>query len=144
MNAEINTPRWEHFPHQGDVGVRGLGASMEEAFCGAALALTATIADLDTVAPKERVEVKCSAPDKEFLLVEWLNALVFEMATRQMLFSHFAVSIEDDHLVGEAWGEPVDRTKHDPAVEVKGATLSELHVERHKEGLWIAQCIVDV
>jgi SHS2 domain-containing protein len=143
-NAEMNPPPWEHFPHEGDVGVRGLGTSMEEAFCGAALALTAVIADLAAIVPTERVEVKCTAPDKELLLVEWLNALIFEMATRRMLFSRFAVSIEDDHLVGEAWGEPINRTKHDPAVEVKGATLSELRVERRENGIWIAQCIVDV
>jgi SHS2 domain-containing protein len=140
----MNTPRWEHFPHQGDVGIRGLGRSMEESFCGAALGLTAVVADLATVAPTERVEVKCTAPDKELLLVEWLNALVFEMATRGMLFSRFAVSIEEDHLVGAAWGEAVDRPKHEPAVEVKGATLSELRVARREDGLWIAQCIVDV
>jgi hypothetical protein len=48
--------------------------------------------------------------------VEWLNALVFEMAARRVLFSRFAVVVEDNSLVGEAWGEPVDRTKYDPAV----------------------------
>ena len=140
----MNTSRWEHFPHQGDVGIRGLGNSMEEAFCGAALALTAVIAELATIVPTERVEVKCTAPDKELLLVEWLNALVFEMATRGMLFSRFTVSIEGEQLVGAAWGEAVDRAKHDPAVEVKGATLSELRVERREDRIWIAQCIVDV
>jgi SHS2 domain-containing protein len=89
---------------------------MDDAFCGAALTLTAVIAELDTVVPNERVEVKRTAPDKELLLVEWLNALVFEMAARRVLFSRFAVVVEDNSLVGEAWGEPVDRTKYDPAV----------------------------
>ena len=143
-NVEINFPAWEHFSHVGDVGVRGLGRSVEEAFCGATLALTAVIADLATIVPAEQVEVKCTALDKELLLVEWLNALIFEMATRGMLFSRFSVSIENSYLVGEAWGEPIDRAKHDPAVEVKGATLSELQVARREDSLWIAQCIVDV
>jgi SHS2 domain-containing protein len=31
-----------------------------------------------------------------------------------------------------------------PAVEVKGATLTELKVSRNADGLWTAQCVVDV
>ncbi len=42
------------------------------------------------------------------------------------------------------WGEAVDRQKHQPAVEIKGATFTELHVCQQADGLWLAQCIVDV
>lgn len=40
------TARWEHFPHQADIGVRGMGATLAQAFEQAALALTAVIVDL--------------------------------------------------------------------------------------------------
>jgi SHS2 domain-containing protein len=80
----------------------------------------------------------------EHLLVDWLNALVYEMATRRMLFGAFVVAIEGPQLKATAWGEPVDRVRHEPAVEVKGATYTSLCVERRSDGMWLAQCVVDV
>ena len=76
--------------------------------------------------------------------MEWLNALLSEMDVRGMLFSRFDIRIEDHHLRATAWGEPMDPAKHHPEVEVKGATYTELKVERTPDGRWIAQCVVDV
>jgi SHS2 domain-containing protein len=135
--------RWEHYGHQADVGVRGLGASKGEAFEQAALALTAAVTDIGSVAPREAVRVQCAAPDEELLLVDWLNALVYEMSTRRMLFSRFKVELSDGHLSGEAWGEAVDPARHHPAVEVKGATYTTLRVARDGDA-WLAQTVIDV
>jgi len=142
--TQIANPHWEHFPHEADMGVRGTGASREQAFEQAALALTAVIADLDKVAARESVEIGCEAPDDELLFVDWLNSLVYEMATRHMLFSRFAVQIEGHKLTAQAWGEPIDRTRHQPVVEVKGATYTGLRVVQAADGHWVAECIVDV
>ncbi|MDP1948965.1 MAG: archease [Nitrospirota bacterium] len=135
---------WEHFPHQADIGVRGIGATKETAFEGAAEALTAVITDPDSVAPTQPVPIVCEAPDDELLLVDWLNALVYEMATRRMLFSRFHVRFNDHSLHATAWGEPIEVARHQPAVEVKGATYTELSVKQDEGGRWIAQCVVDV
>jgi tRNA nucleotidyltransferase (CCA-adding enzyme) len=135
---------WEHFPHQADIGVRGFGSTKEAAFECAAQALTAVITDLGSVAPTQSVPIVCEAPDDELMLVDWLNALVYEMATRKMLFSRFNVRINDHSLHATAWGEPVEVARHQPAVEVKGATYTELSVKRDEEGRWVAQCVVDV
>jgi len=135
---------WEHFPHQADIGVRGFGSTKEAAFESAAHALTAVITDLESVAPTQSVPIVCEAPDDELLLVDWLNALVYEMATRKMLFSRFNVRFNDHSLHATAWGEPVEVARHQPAVEVKGATYTELSVKRDEEGRWVAQCVVDV
>lgn len=93
------TQRWEHFPHDADVGVRGLGATPAEAFEQAALAMTAVVTYAE-VKPLQCVEVACEAPDLELLFVEWLNAIIFEMAVRGVLFGHFAVRIEGTRLEG--------------------------------------------
>ena len=135
---------WEHFPHQADIGVRGFGLTKEAAFEGAAHALTAVITDPESVAPTQSVPIVCEAPDDELLLVDWLNALVYEMATRKMLFSRFNVRVNDHLLHATAWGEPVEVARHQPAVEVKGATYTELSVKRDEKGRWVAQCVVDV
>lgn len=136
--------RWEHFHHVADIGVRGLGTTMAEAFSQAALAMTAVITAPDTVRPTRDIPIHCQAPDVELLLVDWLNALIYAMAVRHMLFCRFEVTITDLDLNARAWGEAVDRPRHQPAVEVKGATYTALRVVQTPEGLWLAQCVVDV
>lgn len=143
MTVAIRTA-WEHFPHGADVGVRGAGPTKEAAFQQIALALTSVVTDLNSVRPERAVPITCEAPSDDLLLVDWLNALVYEMATRRMLFSAFVVTIEDSRLHATAWGESVDRVRHEPAVEVKGATYTALRVERLDDGQWVVQCVVDV
>jgi SHS2 domain-containing protein len=126
------------------MGVEGTGAGIEEAFEQAALAITAIITDPERVRPGQAVEVSCEAPDAELLLVDWLNAVIFEMATRRMLFSRFRVKITGHRLGATLWGESVSRSRHRPAVEVKGATYTELEVRRREDGRWRARCVVDV
>ena len=135
---------WQHFPHDADVGIRGYGEPLEEAFANAALAMTAAVTDPNSVRALEAIEVACEAPDHELLLYEWLNALVYEMATRHLLFCRFELQVEDHRLRATAWGEPVDVARHAPAAEVKGATLTALRVRRVEAGGWLAQCVVDV
>lgn len=135
---------WEHFSHQADIGIRGIGATKEQAFEQGATALTAVITDVNSLEPQTRVEVACDAPDDELLFVDWLNAIVYEMATRKMLFCRFEVHIEDGRLRGSLWGQPIDVFKHELATEIKGATYTELQVKRDWDGTWIAQCVVDV
>ena len=141
---DMETGRWEHFPHQADIGVRGIGVSKAEAFEQAALALTAVVTDPQALRLAEKVEVTCEAPDDELLLVDWLNALVYEMATRKLLFGRFEVFLAGQRLEAQAWGEKIDVARHQPAVEVKGATLTCLRVGQDPGGAWIAQCVVDV
>ena len=140
----MTATHWEHFAHEADIGVRGVGASKEEAFEQAAVALTAVILDPQGLAGEEVVEVTCEAPDGELLLVDWLNALVYEMATRKLLFGRFEVRLAGHRLEARAWGETIDVARHEPAVEVKGATLTSLRVGQDAGGAWIAQCVVDV
>jgi protein archease len=135
--------RYEHFEHEADIGVRGTGATCAEAFEQAALALTAVAVAPQEVRPLEKVELHCEAPDLELLLTDWLNAIIFEMATRRMLFGKYHAEILDGSLRGAAWGEAVDVARHHPAVEPKGATYTGLSV-RHENGQWVAQCVVDV
>jgi len=144
MTTPDTTTHWEHFPHEADMGVRGVGRTREQAFEQAALALMSVITDVQKIMPRDPVIIRCEAPDDELLLVDWLNALVYEMATRNMLFSRFEVRIDASQLTARAYGEPVDVARHQPAVEVKGATYTGLRVARVADGSWIAECVVDV
>jgi tRNA nucleotidyltransferase (CCA-adding enzyme) len=138
-----STPRWEHFSHDADIGLVGLGPTKAEAFRQAAIALTAVVTDPARVNAVTSIEVVCHGPDDELLFVEWLNTLVYEMSVRSMLFADFSVEIKDGELHAAARGEPVDLERHEPAVEIKGATMTSLHVTPVCGG-WRAQCVVDV
>ena len=135
---------WEHFAHEADVGVRGIGPTREAAFEQGALALMHAIGDPTGIEPRTVVEIACEAPDDALLFVDWLNALMFEMATRGMLFAQFEVRIGGHRLVGRAWGEPIDLARHEVALEVKGATYTGLSVGPRPGDGWLAQCVVDV
>ena len=134
---------WEHFHHQADIGIRGIGESIEEAFEEAAVSMVAVICDPETIEAKEQIQINWEGADKELLLADWLNALIYEMTIRNMLFCKFEVHIKAKKLAGKAWGEKADEKKHDMAVEVKAATYSQLAVE-NQDGKWTAQCVVDV
>jgi SHS2 domain-containing protein len=144
LSSALPSARWEHFPHDADIGVRGYGPTMAAAFEQAALALTAVITDPAGIALRESVSIACEAPSAELLLVDWLNALVLRMATDGLVFGAFEVAISATRLDGRALGEPIDVARHQPAVEVKGATLTALEVAKQSDGSWRAQCIVDV
>ena len=60
-----------------------------------------------------------------------------------MVFGDFSIDIDGRALRATAYGEAVDIGRHEPAVEIKGATLTALKVSEGPDG-WYAQCVVDV
>lgn len=143
VNSRCET-HWEHFSHVADIGIRGYGKTLEQAFEQTAVAMTAVVCDPATLKPEMPLPIQCDAPDHELLLTEWLNALIYEMAVRKVLFGRFEVRIDGTYLQATAWAENLDRARHRPVVEVKGATYTELRVTRQDNGIWLAQCIIDV
>ncbi len=135
---------WSHFAHEADIGLAASGPTLEAVFEQIATAMTGVITDPAQVLPTEPTAVACEAPDIELLLVEWLNALIFEMATQRKLFGRFEVRISEGRLDGVAWGETISRERHQPAVEIKGATFTGLSVRQRDDGMWTARCVVDV
>ena len=133
----------ETFEHGADIGVRGRRKTVPEAFANGARAMFSIIAgDLDALQPMEPVTVTASSYDMEGLFVSWLNALLAAADLKRMLFCTFEVNISGFAVQGTAWGQELDQGG-DRGVEVKGATFSEVRVQREGGG-WTAQCVVDV
>ncbi len=135
--------QYETFEHEADIGIRGFGDSPEEAFAHAAAALYSVMVNIGRVLPREYRDIRVEATERDLLLVEWLNALLALSDMERLVFSRFSVTIRGNKLQGRAWGEPLDRTRHEPNVEVKGATYHMLYVGT-EEGRFVAQCVVDV
>jgi SHS2 domain-containing protein len=135
---------WEHFEHVADIGVRGFGETLEQAFENAAVGLIAVITDPENVRMIEEIKIECRESNIELLFVDWLNAILFEISTRHMLFKRFQVNIEGDLLIAKCWGEKTDVPRHAPTVEIKAATYTALKIGRTDDNRWFAQCVVDV
>ncbi len=135
---------WEHFEHDADIGLRAAAPTREGLFEAMGEALTAVVTDPASVRLERQIEIHCEAPDGALLLVDWLNALIYEMATRRMLFGKWRVVMDGDRLDALVEGEVVNRARHRPVVEVKGATYTALSVEQDASGNWNGQCVVDV
>lgn len=131
-----------YFEHAADIGLIGRGATLEEAFESAALAMFAIMTDVSKVRHERTVPLEFEEADIELALVRWLNLLLATARERGMVFAQFR--LERDGVVwrGSATGEPW-RDELERGTEVKGATLTMLKVE-DLGGRWEARCVVDV
>lgn len=134
---------WEHFHHQADIGIRGWGTSLEQAFKQAATAMINVITPL-VVRPEQGRIISCQADNPEDLFYDWLNTLVFHIERYRILYGMYEIQIDDNRLQAVIWGEPIDPARHQPAVGIKAATYTELKVTQDPQGLWLAQTVIDV
>ncbi len=133
---------YKYFEHQADVGIIGVGKTLEEAFQEGAKAMFQIMCDVDKVKPKKTIKIKLKSNDEESLFVDWLNELLAKKDIEEMMFSEFKVKIKGTSLTADVKGEKLDLKKHHLKIEVKAATYSQLKIEKGKE--YKAQCVVDV
>jgi SHS2 domain-containing protein len=135
---------YEFFDHTADLGLRVRAADLNTLFVEAAQALfAAVVEDPATVRPESEVRVELPPEDLEYLLFDWLKELLRHFDTEHLLFGRFAVEVNDTGLHGAAWGEPLDRSRHNLEHEVKAITYHALKVECTADG-WLAEVIVDI
>ena len=137
---------FEFLDHEADIGIRGWGKTIEEAFVHGAQAMFSVMVDLDSVAPRKALTIKVDAEDIDSLFVEWLNELLAQRDISEMVFSHFSVDISEKDgytLSGTAKGEQLDLEKHDPRTEVKAATYYGLKSGKD-QGYYYFQCVLDI
>lgn len=135
---------YETFEHGADIGVRGYGRTLEEAFANGAKALFSLIVEnFEEITPERDLPVEVEAELLDELFVLWLNRLLTLADLEGMVFREFRVKISGNRLEARALGEGLDPDKHRLGVEVKGATFTLARVAREGE-FWVAQCVVDV
>ena len=134
----------ETFDHTADLGLRIRCADLDTLFVEAAQALFGTIVeDLATVRPLRRVDVHILGNEIDFLLFDWLRELLYHFDAEHLLFGKFEVQVRADGLTASAWGEPLDRARHNMEHEVKAITYHGLSVEKIGDE-WQAEVIVDI
>lgn len=134
---------FEIIDHTADVGIRAYGADMKQAFANAAKALFSLIAELDNVQEVVHRDIELTAPDRESLLVEWLNELIYLFDVENIIFKRFdIITLTNTKLKARSYGEKVDKSKHNLKTGVKAATYHMLKIERG-DG-YLAQVLFDI
>ena len=135
---------FEFIDHTADIGITAYGADMKQIFANAARGLFSIITNLDNVASTKKLDIQVIAPDREALLLQWLNELIYLFETRKMLFSRFEITvITDTEVKAKAFGEKINLKKHELKTQVKATTYHMLKIEQNELG-WTAQVIFDV
>jgi SHS2 domain-containing protein len=135
---------FEAIEHTADIGIAAYGTDLKQVFANAALGLFSLITELDTVSEKNIYHIQVKAPDRDALLVNWLNELIYRFEAKEMLFHRFTIStLTDTELKATGYGEKIDLAKHELKIQVKAATYHMLKIEQNKDE-WRAQVIFDV
>ena len=134
----------ETFDHTADLGLRVRSADLDTLFAEAGLALlSALVENPEAVGGEQSFEVDLPSDDLEYLLFDWLKALLYRFDVDKLLCSRFEVRVGEEGLKATARGEAFDPTRHELAHEVKAITYHDLKVERVSDG-WLAEVIVDI
>jgi SHS2 domain-containing protein len=126
--------RYEQVPHTADIAARIYGKTIPELFENAAFAMFDMAGDLKGLASKKTINIKTKAPDRESLLIAWLNELLYAASSRRMLFSEFNVKLRDNELMGEATGAQLGADITRLRKEIKAATYHDLEIRRTNAG----------
>lgn len=128
-------PPFQVLEHTADVGIIVHGDTLPELFANAALGLFSLMVETSGVRPLESREITVQARDLETLLVRWLTELLYYLDAEEMLFSRFdIIDLSDTSLRARAFGEHIDRDRHELHFGVKAVTRHMLEVARENGG----------
>ncbi len=143
-STRSHAPKYRQLPHTADLAWRIRGDSLPELFENAAGALTATMTDRRYLRRLEKRQIELESPDREALLVDWLNYLLYLFDVEGFLGREFQVTaLTDRHLRATAWGEKFDPERHPEKTAIKAATYHHLEIGP-RDGGWQATVILDL
>jgi len=130
--------KFEFLEHTADVYISAHGATMEEAFANAALAMFEVMTDTEKTNPDHKDTVEVEAEDEYALMYSWLEALLIKFEVNGMLFSKFEVhSIKEKpdgfKLNATVHGEKFNPEKHPQKVGVKAITYHQMEIIKEPE-----------
>jgi len=142
-----NSPRrrpYRQLPHTADLAWRLWGASLPKLFENAGRALSATLTDRRYLRSRTTLEVSLTSVDREALLVDWLNHLLYLFDVDGFLGRDFQVeSLTPVSLKARVIGENFDPTRHPERTAVKAATFHQLSIVPAGDG-WQATVVLDL
>ncbi len=135
---------YEVFEHTADLGLRVRARDLNELFADAGKGLFSIIVEnLADVQPEQSASIRIEGQDREYLLFDWLNELLYRFDSGHLVLSQFEVQVDDAGLNATVRGEPLDPDRHRLDHEVKAITYHGLKVKQAADE-WEAEVIVDI
>lgn len=134
--------KFEILEHTADLRIRVWGGDVKELFIQAALAVAEQQKKGIT---KEKLEgepevLEIKSPDKESLLVDWLNEILSRSDLNKKVYFDFKIEqLTENHLKAEIRGREVEQKE----MEIKAATYHNLKIEKQGD-IWQATIIFDI
>lgn len=123
--------RYQEVEHTADRALWVWGEQMADLFVGAAHGMYSLMADLDGLVATVWRDVRLEGWDRESLLVNWLNELLYITEQEGLLFVDYRIeAITDTRVVARVGGVPSPTT----SINIKAATFHELAVTNGGEG----------
>jgi len=131
-SASRDRPRgFEPVDHTADIGLRAWGPTLEDLFAQAAFGMTDLLVDSGRIRQREERRVAVPAGDLEEVLVGWLQEILYLHEVGRFVASEFRVArAGSDGVEATLLGEPIDRERHAPRMDIKAATYHDLRIER--------------
>ncbi len=155
---------FEYFETTADMGVIARGKTLEEAFKESAKALFNLMVNIDNIEKKVKREIEISSEDLYSLLYDFLTELLVIMDSEYLIFSDFDIEIhkkeneqkkektkneknenkEEEYILKcVAYGEKLNKEKHEPKEEVKAITYHKMDIKKENDE-YIIKYIVDL
>jgi len=135
---------FEILEHTADIGIKAYGNTLKEAFENAALGMFSLITNPENIKSRLSKEIFVEAEDRESLLVEWLNEIIYRFEVDYEVYKRFEIIEWDEEyrLRAIVYGEELDLGRHEIKTQIKACSYHMLKIER--EDCWYAQVIFDV
>jgi SHS2 domain-containing protein len=135
---------FEILDHTADIGIIAYGADFEELLSNAGLALFSLITDLGSIQDRLHLNLDVRSEDRDSLLVDWLNELIYCFDSKHTLFNRFDIeAMTHSALKATCYGEGFDPNKHKIKMGIKAATYHMLRLDTDDNGCK-AQIILDI
>lgn len=116
--------------HTADVGIVAYGKDLRQAFVNAARGLYSIMLDDREIGEEVHRRIEVEGHDREALLVQWLNELIYTFDVENLVFKSFHIlEMTDTGLKVDCFGQKLDPEVHEVRLGVKAATYHMLKVE---------------
>lgn len=123
---------FEILEHTADVGIIAYGEDLKEAFANAAKGMFSLITSLEDIEVTESREIEIHSTDRDSLLVDWLNELIYIFDVDNIVFSKFSIyRFKNKSLTAVVSGDKTNHLQHEIKTGIKAATYHLLKIENN-------------
>ena len=132
-----------------DIAYEAYGKNLNEVFKNSALAIFELSAEVKTINPKKKLEIKLEHEKLDNLLCDFLSEILFLKDSKYMVFRNVKVKIKEDkkknkfQLSATLEGDKINSEKQHLENDIKAITMHMFYLNKVKNG-YKARIVVDI